>query len=414
MNNERGSIIFAFLLALVITVLGVAILTRAFVDNTLTYRATNSSKAFWVAEAGIQRAVWEYKSNSCRGLFSSAGTACTSCSNCGTGNKILAASLSNSAGDYDITLNAANTLVTAVGSYPSRTHVKKLQRTVRYVIGLVNPFSYAMFSSGNIVINNNATVDSYDSNVGLYGSSGNVKSNGDVGTNGGTIDVLTVGNNATIMGDASTGPGGTIDVGNGGSITGTQTHSNNISLPAVTVPSTLTSLSSGGTLSVANNNTSTLTAGNYKFSNIDMRNNAVLNITGSVNLYLTGANALSTMNGVSINITAGATLKVYVDGVLDVKNNATLNNVSKLPSSLQIYSTYTGSNGVILGNNGDMYGAIYAPNTGLTVNNNGSYYGSVVGGVVTLANNGEVHYDEQLANLNNPYASTVFSSWQEL
>ncbi len=410
---QQGSIVLAFLFILILTSIGAAILLRANVDNQLTYREAKSVKAFWLAEAGIQRGVWEYKTNSCQGLVDTNGSACTSCSSCGGGNKTLAVSMSNNAGDYDITINAANSLLTAVGSYPSRTHAKKIQRSVKYTIGQINPFAYAMFSKGNIVISNNATVDSYDSNVGSYGGA-NIKTNGDVGTNGGTIDVLTVGNNAVIMGDASTGAGGTIDVGNGGMISGTQTHSNNISLPSVTVPATLTSLISNGTLSVGNKGTTTLTAGNYKYSNINLANNSTLNVTGNVSLYLTGASSLSTGNGVTINVNSGATLKVYVDGVLNVGNNAVINNVSHVPSNLQIYSTYTGSDGVTLSNNGDMYGAIYSPNTKVTINNNGSYYGSAIGSILSLANNGEVHYDEQLNNLANPYASTVFSNWQEI
>ncbi len=410
--NKRGSIVFAFLLTLVLTVLGAAIFSRSVNENLSAQRMANSSAAFWASEAGLQKVLWEYNYNNCQGMVQEGtSTACASCTSCGGGNKAVAGILTGY-GDYDVTLNNANTTIQSIGSIPHRNSTQKIQRKVQATLGKPAIFSNGIFAQGQVNLSNNALVDSYNSNDGPYGGS-NIHSNGNVGSNGTSTGIITISNNAVVNGNVSTGPNGTVTLGNNATISGTTTHNNSVALPAVVVPSTLTALSSSGTLSLSNGASGTINAGDYKYSSISLSNDSFLTINGDVRLYLTASDTLSTGNNAAITIASGASLTVYTDGVITFANNISINTVSQLPSKFQIYSTYTGSDGVTLNNNGTSYASIYAPQTDVDISNNNQFYGAVVGKTVDLNNNGQIHYDEALATMANPFENAILSNWQE-
>ena len=343
-------LVISYLVIMVITILGAVFVIRTIGESRMTQKYAMTSQAFWLADAGVQKATWELNHNSCAGMVQcGSATACSSCTSCGGGNKCVAGTLSLN-GDYDLTLDNNNTVVTSTGSFPSRSATNKTQRTIQMTIGNNSLFTYAAFAQGSLVINNNALIDSYDSSLGLYGGA-NKFSNGDVGSNGTTAGIITIDNNAIVKGDASTGVGGSIS-GNPGQVTGTVTHSNNVTLNSVIVPSSLTGLSNSGSITTSNNGSTAINAGDYKYSNIDLANGSTLTVNGTVNLYLTGATSLTTGNNVNIVIAAGAQLTVYTDGVFGITNNANLNNVNKIPGNFTIYSTYTGSDGISIHNNG--------------------------------------------------------------
>lgn len=409
--NKRASIIFSLLLILVFTILGAVILVRSATENRAALRYSNSIQAFWLAEAGVQRTVWEINNNNCTNfVLQGTNTPCVSCSNCGGGNKTLAVTIVD-AGDYDVVLNSGNTSAVSTGSVPDRSS-PKYTRTVQATLGNQSPFSYAAFAKGQITLANNTFIDSYNSNNGQY-SNANSDTNGDIGSNGTTAGIISINNNATVGGDVNTGSGGTVTLGANAEVTGTISHTSNVTLPDVTVPAALTSLASGGTLSVATNGSQTLSAGDYKYSSISLNNNASLTISGEVRLYLTGSNSLTTGNNINLNISSGASLQVYVDGVLTVTNNVNLNSTGDMPKNLQIYSTYTGASGISINNNGVLAAAIYAPNTDIYVDNNNDFYGSLIGKTVNVNNNSAIHYDEALNSLVVPVGTTGVTVWQE-
>jgi hypothetical protein len=412
--KNRGSIVLSLLLILTLTALSAALLVGSVNENKAANRVSNSTEAFWVAEAGLQKTLWEITDNSCRGMVQQ-GTAiaCTSCTSCGGGNKTMAGSLTSSC-DYDVVLNAANTLATSTGSCPNRTSTKMIVRNVRGVVGVQSPFSFAAFAQGQVDLANNTFIDSYDSNDGAY-SVLNSSTNGDVGSNGTAAGIITIGNNISLGGDVSTGPGGTAVVGSNSDIYGSQSHSNDVNLTAVTVPTELTSMASGGALTVPLNATTTLVAGDYKYSSVNMNNNTTLNVTGgNVRLYLTGANAMTATNNVNITVATGATLQIFVDGMLDINNNVVLTSAENKAKNIQIYSTYTGANGVVVNNNGVLSAAIYAPQTDVSIGNNNDLFGSVIGETVTVNNNSAIHYDESLQTLATPAGPTGITSWTEI
>jgi len=399
------------LIILVLSGLSATILLSSVNENSIVKREANSSAALWAAEAGVQKSLWEYNYNNCTDMVQK-GTniACISCSSC-SANATLAGTLAGY-GDYDITLNTATATVQSVGSIPSRSSSQKIQRNVQVTVSRPEVFGNGIYAQGQVTLDDNALVNSFNSGNGPYGGA-NILNNGNVGTNGTGAGIVTIKDNATVDGNVSTGPSGTVSAGSNVTITGTTTHNDSVALPAVVVPASLTGLSGSGTLSVANNQSTTLNAGSYKYTGISLANNSTLTINGNVRLYLTGATALSTGNNAAITVSNGASLTVYVDGMLSTGNNVTINAVSQLASQLQIYSTYTGANGVSFSNNGTAYAAVYAPQTDVTMSNNYGFYGAVVGKTVTLVNNGEIHYDQALTSVANPFENAITSNWQE-
>ncbi len=406
-NNRGSTLALTMLTILVLTILGQAIMLGSTVESRASQRYLYSTEAFWLADAGIHKTLWEFTQNSCHG-FVQEGTAiaCSSCSSCGGGNKTLAATLST--GDYDIVMDNDNTNVKSIGWWPGRTAANRIQRTVQLDSGSL--FKYATFAKGKISIANGVKVDSYNSANGPYGGS-NISHRGNVGSNDSSTTAIDLGNNGTIDGNVSTGPGGNVVMGNQASITGSISHNNNIYLPDVIVPATLTSLVSGGTLTINNNQTANL-SGNYKYASVNLKNNSTLNIMGNTNLYLTSTTSLATGNNVTLKVNSGVKLTIYVNGTLQFSNNVLINNVEQKPTNLFIYSTYTGTNGVTFSNNNDTYAATYAPNTDVLINNNGNFYGSVVGKTIALSgsSNSYVHFDQVLGGTIN--VST--REWQEL
>jgi hypothetical protein len=177
-------------------------------------------------------------------------------------------------------------------------------------------------------------------------------------------------------------------VSTSGSATVLGTRTNNALAPVMTLPSmpacspfssssgisgTYSYNASTGDLTLSGVNIATLANGNYCFHNVTLGNSAQLKVNGPVVIKLTG-----TLN------TSGAT---------------SLNNTTQIPSNLQILSSYSGTNGVILGNSANIYALIYASNTGLNISGAAPLFGTAAAKTITIGNSGAIHYDTQLKSI---------------
>jgi hypothetical protein len=251
--------------------------------------------------------------------------------------------------------------------------------------------------------------------VGAYNAA-TAGSQGNLGSNGSDVSVVDIGNNAVIHGSVSTGPGGTVSYKPSlVTITGGITHTNDVYIEPVTVPGAIQSGTYYGTLNVTG--TTNLGAGTYVYDKIILGNNGTLNINGPVKLYLTNTTSSLTSgnNTVAFNLAAGASVELYAEGKVDLGNKVMINNNSSNPKAadFQIYSRYSGSNGVVIDNNNVFYGTIYAPLTNVEVSNNGQFFGAVVANEFEASNNGAMHYDEALARLQAPWQPADPRDWQE-
>jgi uncharacterized repeat protein (TIGR01451 family) len=249
----------------------------------------------------------------------------------------------------------------------------------------------------SVSITGNGLVDSYDS-VGGYpatkGSLANVLSNGTITISGsskvfGNVRSTRVGVNLTgtsqVSGNVTAGT--TVSKAASAVIGGTIT--NNALAPVMTLPAvpacgppyspnsgisgTYSYNASTGNLNLSGNNIATLANGTYCFNNVTLTNSAQLKVNGPVVIKLTGA--LST---------GGA---------------SALPNTTLIPKNLQILSSYSGSNGVALGNSSTLQLVIYAPNTNVNITGSAPLFGTVSGKTITLSNSGMIHYDTTLKTI---------------
>ncbi len=411
--NNHGIVLpvtLAFVLAFML--LGSSIIYLSTRQSELAENRIASEKAFWLAEAGIQRALWEEKYNQCRGLVSKATkTACTDgCAKCG--EKVLISADGSMNGHYDLELSSASTVVTATGFYPNRTPApNRAQRTVQ--LASTSQFDYAIFAEEKITIFNNTIIDSYNSELGSYGPD-NKASNGDIGSNKGKP--LTLGDEsitlrssgAFIHGDVSTGPEGVISVSHKkveDYISGSITHENSVDLPPVVVPSSLKNHPLEAKAKLVVDDQLTLKNEKYKFSSIEVKSKGKLYIEGHVKIYLTKTNleafdALKVTSNSQVIIKENSSLTLYTDGNISVENGSGINNESQDPKKLTIYSTVVSdkvTDGIDVWNSSDFYGAIYAPGAHMNITNHGNIFGAFVGRNFTVSGSPKFHYDESLA-----------------
>ncbi len=249
----------------------------------------------------------------------------------------------------------------------------------------------------SVSITGNALVDSYDSTVGYPASKGslaNVLSNGTITVAGSskvfgnvrsTRAGVVVSGTSQVTGNATAGT--TVSKGASAIIGGTIT--NNALAPVMTLPpvpvcgppyssnsgitGTYSYNASTGDLTLSGINSATLANGNYCFHNVTLTNSGQLKVNGPVVIKLTG-----TLN------TSGAT---------------SLPNTTLIPSNLQILSSYSGSNGVTLGNSSSLQLVVYAPNTNVSITGSAPLFGTVAGKTITVSNSGMIHYDTKLKTI---------------
>lgn len=167
--------------------------------------------------------------------------------------------------------------------------------------------------------------------------------------------------------------------------------------------------------------------GKYRLPTLNL-NSTVLNVTGTVELYLDGLAGVTTLsisgNG-GITVAPGARLTIYTVGNVNIAGNGIVNSgttgtTAGNPANFQLYgqSTATATKQQIsLAGNAALSGALYAPNASVSIAGGGSddrdILGSIVANDITLSGNIRFHQDESLAKLTTaaPYRLTA---WNEL
>jgi hypothetical protein len=167
--------------------------------------------------------------------------------------------------------------------------------------------------------------------------------------------------------------------------------------------------------------------GKYRLTTLNL-NSTVLNVTGTVELYLDGLAGVTTLSITGtggINVAPGAKLTLYTVGNVNIAGNGIVNSGSTgttagNPANFQLYgqSTATATKQQIsIAGNAALSGALYAPNASVTIAGGGSadrdILGSIVANDITFSGNIQFHQDESLAKLTTaaPYRLT---SWNEL
>jgi hypothetical protein len=232
-------------------------------------------------------------------------------------------------------------------------------------------------------------------------------------------------NQANIWGYVATG-GAAPQVGVNGTIRGASTPAGvqidpsrvstdfAANLPPVAAPA-------GGTDIAAITGSTTLgTAGlatSWRCPAIALAGRDTLTIQGNVTLVVTaapGTRAVSITGQAAIDVPAGASLALYLEGDLLIAGNGLFNG-NAAPASCIIWGTGNGASAqrLAIAGHGALKVAIYAPDGAVTINGNGDVMGSVVADTITLTGNAAFHYDEALATYGTaaPYG---VARWREL
>jgi len=295
----------------------------------------------------------------------------------GTFDVRLTDNFDEQAGANDATLDADGTVKLDV-----RGRVHAAERVLEAVLKRSSLFSAGLFGKNFVRFSGGGGLtDSYDSQSGDYPNVPHGE-NGDIMTNG----TVTLSSDVTIHGDVTAV--GTVSTSGGASVTG-QISQN---APPVTVPldpvqscgppySTGSGISGVGSYSYATTGSSagkliasggarvTLEPGTYCFSGLSFSGGSVLQVGGPVNVSFTG--------------------QVVFSG-------GGFANLTHIPSNLQVFSSYSGNNGISLSGGSDAYFAVYAPNAAVVVSGSGDLYGAIVGRDITATGGSKVHTDEGL------------------
>lgn len=280
-------------------------------------------------------------------------------------------------------------------------------------------FDYAAVVKDRMEFNAKVTIDGYDSTQGSYGS-GNSGIGVQMGTNDDDDGDITLKNGVDVSGDSL------LIVGHGAvddpySVVDDKTgveHDvvaalEDIPFPDVTMPTAgLTNL---GRLEVGKNDTVTIAAGSYLYDGIEVEQFATLEIEGDVVLnVLAGGILLKTDAELVIKGTPNSSLELYLAGNFEAMTGGNITNDTSDPTKLKLYGT-SGCQSIILKNDSDFFGGIYAPYAYLDIRNSGDIYGSFVGDKMVLHNSVNFIYDAALGNVlpTDPGVRFVPRRWRE-
>jgi hypothetical protein len=200
-NEEKGFVLIVGLIVMmVLLLLAVPFLYQLSFENRLTTKSYKSSAALSLAEAGVERTIWELNYGDISS-WTGDDTLRT------MGISSFQAAGGNVIGDVGIRVvdpTADHPIVESRGTVPY-VGAQEVIRTVRSELGGFPPFKFAAFAEDGIMIDQGVAIDSYDSRNGVYDNSGNAGSEGDIGTNSGDFSAIYMDNSADLAGDAVSG-----------------------------------------------------------------------------------------------------------------------------------------------------------------------------------------------------------------
>jgi hypothetical protein len=277
------------------------------------------------------------------------------------------------------------------------------QRTVSCSLELRGPFDAAIFTQRDLHMKNGAR-------VGWYNYDADDR-NMQIGTNSTRRDSIVFKRRSIIDGDIFVGMGGDPDdviddhgaTINGSTFALTQVYE----LPPVTVPESLESLPSLGTI-----DDDTTIGSSARYESIELGNREVVTISGDITLYVAGDIILG--NRAELGVENDASLVLYLAGDIEGKNSSAINNETQDPKRLKIYGLDT-CRDIEFKNGTDFYGAIYAPNADVTVHNSGDLYGAVTAKSFKQKNSGNFDYDASLRDTSKDDEAVYFTitNWRE-
>ncbi|MFC1475099.1 PilX N-terminal domain-containing pilus assembly protein [Candidatus Zixiibacteriota bacterium] len=360
--NKGSAILVTLALMLIISLVAISAVDQATTEVDISYNQLHKEKAFYIAEAGLKRALAEISANP----YWDSGFV----------------NVKYEEGLFSVTYIDSNTNPSLVDTIIIRSESSYKNSHGGVETWLVplpfNPFKYAMYGDDIIDIRNSMYTDSYNSDSGTYIGTA-LNEDGSIGSNG---DVL-VKNGAIVGGDAVTSLDGGLVINPGSTVLGDTTST----APAhdlELVPQSeydwaeATSIASTGITGdytynpgtkafTADNGNVVLSGGIYYFSSIILDQDA------------------------AITIPAGEEVTIYVTGDMEIKNSGDI-NAGGTASDLVFYS----QGDLVLKNSGTLTGVFYCPEGSADLRNSSDFYGSIIASDIVAHNSAGFHYDREL------------------
>jgi len=379
MKKNRANEGYVVVISLVVAT-AVLLLLSVFLGSTVTERKNversyRIARALNLAEAGIEKAIWELSSNP---TSDSSGTISIE----GVGDC-----------EYTSAVSGNTATIQATGYVPGIAVAGRVARKVKVVAesSKTKLFNYGLFANEGPITLNDSFVDSYNSTVSSYTAQATnddpdsgytyANSNASVGTNSSDPSKIVLDDDSKIFGET------VLDA--------------KAELPQPVVPTEFDYSLAG--ISVSGNDTYTIdNPGTYEIGFISVSGNGVVQINESVTIYVAGdvrVNDLDITGQGEIRIASGVSATFYVNGDMKVAGNGMV-NLNSDPSALIIYGTPSTSNIQIMGN-AAFCGLVYAPEAhvkikGAQAPESAVLYGAVVANSIEIGPHGKIHYDEAL------------------
>ena len=393
-KSQGSALVLAMLAVITLLITGHGILSLGLNSRIFTMRNSSEVVARCAADAGLTKAVFKMNKK----LIAKAWN--DSILPQATNQTLLGCDATFS---YEVTGNSSS-------GYTIRSVGKRglAQKNVTATLQLKGLFDYAIFTAETLSLENNNTVNGYNS------STGQTDLPIQIGTKSIAPDSIKIGVGSTIDGNVVVGAGGdpATVVYNDGTIVGlTYPASEEHVFPTITAPT----LPDMGTIDVPG--TVTLSpADTGKYAAITSFGGILEIAGGDVVLHITGNIVMD--GGSEIQIQPGSSLTIYADADISFVNGAGINNQTEICKNLTLYAT--SSEGEVkqafeLKNNSEAFGAIYAPNADVILKNNATLYGSVTCNSLTVKNNGTFSYDMALRDVTVDDESVRFlvKRWSE-
>jgi len=378
-SESRGSsLVMAMLAIIMLLIVGHGILSLGLNSRTFAMQNALEMEARCAADAGLTKALFEMNKKLIAKAWSDS-----------TLPQATNLTLPGCDATYSFTVTGNSSSGYTINSVGKNG---RAQKSVTATLQLKGLFDYAIFTAEMLSLENNNTVNGYNSNTGQTDLPIQI------GTKSTAPDSIKIGVGSTIDGNVVVGAGGdpATVVYNEGTIVGlTYPAPEEHVFPTITAPT----LPDMGTIDVPG--TVILGPANSgKYAAITS-NGGVLEIAGGdVVLHITGNIVMD--GGSEIQIDPGSSLTIYADSDIKFINDAGINNQTGICKNLTLYATTSESEvkqSFELKNNSEAFGAIYAPNADILLKNNATLYGSVTCNSLTVKNNGTFSYDTALRDV---------------
>ena len=294
----------------------------------------------------------------------------------------LSGSAQSSANAVKVTCHLSAARGNALTLFFARIFGVNSQDLTATAIAKSSPVTCGAFIGLNYVdISGGSYTDSYSSSsgysAGSAGQQGNVCSNNKITMSGGL---------SIVKGDAHPGPGYSVSMSGGSSVTGSTAALTQPLVEAAIDPGSAATVNDNKTIPLSHNNKTLVdSSGNFNMSGGD-------SVTISPGTYYF---TTMTLSGSSSMVITGKTI-IYVTGKVDT-SGGTMTNTSQIPSNLQLYGMGTT---VTLSGGTQMYGVVYAPTADITRSGGQSdFFGMMVGKSLTLSGGGGLHADTAITGV---------------